>query len=202
MEETIKKIELPVEKPKKKQEKHNDDDISINDIDDQQDQESNAPKERQKRVVTMTSTWTFSVTELSLENQLRYLKQLQTNEIVDFSACKIISQQINQKIYGYKTQDIIKKKYLENHFIDKEYVLDLLVESKCCCYYCKKQSLLLYEYVREPTQWSLDRLDNKFGHNKKNVVIACLNCNLRRRTMYHERYVFTKQLNIVKKYEF
>jgi hypothetical protein len=23
-------------------------------------------------------------------------------------------------------------------------------------------------------------------------------CNLRRRTMYHERYVFTKQLNVVK----
>jgi hypothetical protein len=26
-----------------------------------------------------------------------------------------------------------------------------------------------------------------------------LTCNLRRRTMYHERYVFTKQLNVVKK---
>jgi hypothetical protein len=196
MEETIKKIELPIEKPKKQ--KQNDDDINI----DQDDHETDTPKERQKRVVTMTSTWTFSESELSLENQLRYLKQLHTNEIVDFSACKLISQQINQKIYGYKTQDIIKNKYLENHFIDREYVLDLLVESKCCCYYCKKQSLLLYEYVREPLQWSLDRLDNKFGHNKKNVVIACLNCNLRRRTMYHERYAFTKQLNIIKKYEF
>jgi hypothetical protein len=25
-----------------------------------------------------------------------------------------------------------------------------------------------------------------------------LNCNLRRRTMYHERYLFTKQLSVVK----
>ena len=26
------------------------------------------------------------------------------------------------------------------------------------------------------------------GHNKDNVVISCLNCNLRRRTMHYERY--------------
>jgi hypothetical protein len=30
------------------------------------------------------------------------------------------------------------------------------------------------------------------------VEIACLNCNLRRRTMYHERYVFTKQMGTVR----
>jgi hypothetical protein len=58
---------------------------------------------------------------------------------------------------------------------------------------------ILYEYVRESNQWTLERLDNDFGHNKGNVEIACLNCNLRRRTMYHERYLFTKELSIVKK---
>jgi len=58
---------------------------------------------------------------------------------------------------------------------------------------------ILYENVREPLQWTLERIDNDFGHNKNNVEIACLNCNLRRRTMYHERYLFTKELSIVKK---
>jgi hypothetical protein len=48
-------------------------------------------------------------------------------------------------------------------------------------------------------QWTLERIDNDLGHNKNNVEIACLNCNLRRRTMYHERYLFTKELNIIKK---
>ena len=73
------------------------------------------------------------------------------------------------------------------------------MDCKNKCYYCKENVNVLYEIVREPKQWTLERLDNSFGHNHDNVVIACLNCNVRRRTMYHERYVFTKQLNIVKK---
>ena len=48
-------------------------------------------------------------------------------------------------------------------------------------------------------QWSLERIENQYGHNKENVEIACLSCNLGRRTMYHERYLFTKQLEIIKK---
>jgi hypothetical protein len=66
------------------------------------------------------------------------------------------------------------------------------------CYYCRKKVKILYEYVREEDQWTLERIDNKRGHNNDNVEIACLSCNLRRRTMYHERYVFTKQMNIIK----
>ena len=57
---------------------------------------------------------------------------------------------------------------------------------------------VLYKNVREPLQWTLERIDNDYGHNHDNVTIACLECNLRRRTMYHERYVFTKQLVIKK----
>ena len=66
------------------------------------------------------------------------------------------------------------------------------------CYYCNNPVLVLYEYVREPKQWTVERIDNKFGHNKDNIEIACLNCNLHRRTMHHERYLFTKNLNIIK----
>ena len=57
---------------------------------------------------------------------------------------------------------------------------------------------LLYRHVRESTQWTLERIDNDHGHNRNNVEIACLGCNLRRRCMYHERFVFTKQLQIRK----
>ena len=66
------------------------------------------------------------------------------------------------------------------------------------CYYCNCKMSLLYEYVREEKQWTVDRIDNNFGHNNNNIVIACLHCNLRRRCIYHEKFVFTKQLNIVK----
>ena len=46
--------------------------------------------------------------------------------------------------------------------------------------------------------WTLERINNDFGHNYGNLEIACLSCNIKRRTMYHERFVFTKQLIIVK----
>ena len=55
---------------------------------------------------------------------------------------------------------------------------------------------LLYNESRDPLQWSIERIENEFGHNNDNVVIACLRCNLSRRTMYHERYRFTKQMKI------
>ena len=67
------------------------------------------------------------------------------------------------------------------------------------CYYCKECVKLLYSSVREPKQWTLERMDNDFGHNFDNVSIACLNCNLRRRTMYHGRFTATQEIkNVVK----
>ena len=57
---------------------------------------------------------------------------------------------------------------------------------------------LLYEIVRESKQWSVDRLDNDQGHNQHNYVLACLECNLKRRRRTAEKYLFTKQLTIVK----
>jgi 5-methylcytosine-specific restriction endonuclease McrA len=66
------------------------------------------------------------------------------------------------------------------------------------CFYCNQKVQIIYENVREPKQWSLERIDNEYGHNNTNVVIACLHCNLKRKTMYHERFLFTKQMQIIK----
>jgi hypothetical protein len=109
-----------------------------------------------------------------------------------------IRRQINYKINSYKGQDVKKGLFLESDFVNYEYVLNLLIEKQLKCFYCLEDVLLLYNYVRENKQWTLERIDNKIGHNRGNVEIACLLCNLRRRTMYHERYVFTKQLCVVK----
>jgi hypothetical protein len=111
-----------------------------------------------------------------------------------------MQQQIQKKIQGYRTQDIQKRLYDEEKFVCFTDVLKLMIGSHNACYYCKNEVYVLYEIVREPKQWTLERLDNNFGHNTDNVVIACLSCNLSRKTMYHERFAFTKQLNIVKKY--
>jgi RNase P subunit RPR2 len=111
---------------------------------------------------------------------------------------EIIKKQLNIKLQGYRAQDTIKKMFVESEFMDMENTVRLLKESDLKCYYCKECVKVLYRQVREGCQWTLERIDNDYGHVKTNVVIACLTCNLRRRTMYHERFAFTKQLVITK----
>jgi len=156
------------------------------------------PKIPKKRIITTTEKWNFKPDELLPKKQLEYITQVKNNHILDNNPCKFISQQLHQKLYGYRSQDIKKNKYEKELFITSEEVLDLMLKSNNFCFYCKKSVHVLYENVREPLQWTLERINNEFGHNKENVVIACLNCNLHRRTMHYERYLFTKELNIVK----
>jgi hypothetical protein len=64
------------------------------------------------------------------------------------------------------------------------------------CHYCACETYLLYEFVREMKQWSLDRINNDIGHNKGNLVIACLECNLKRRRTNKDAFFMTKNLTI------
>uniref|UniRef100_A0A6C0B751 HNH endonuclease n=1 Tax=viral metagenome TaxID=1070528 RepID=A0A6C0B751_9ZZZZ len=163
-----------------------------------QEKKVKTEKEKQKRVITGETKWSFNEDELTYANQLILINQIYNNKIENKPHCALIKSQINGKISGYRGQDIDKDKYNENLFIDEDYVIEQLINCSNKCYYCRGPVSILYEYVRAPQQWSLDRLDNKFGHNKGNCVIACLSCNLRRKTMHHERYVFTKQIDIKK----
>jgi len=87
-----------------------------------------------------------------------------------------------------------KKLYSSENIVDLSYVLQKIEDSHLCCFYCKEPVLLFYKNVREPKQWTLERINNDYGHNKENVEIACLSCNVRRKTIYHERYVFTQKI--------
>jgi hypothetical protein len=156
-------------------------------------------KEKQKRQITTTPQWQFNDNDLEFNNQMKLLKEIHENKITNREHCNFIIRQINNKIYGYRSQDIEKNKLCEEKLMNLQNILDLMIKCENKCFYCKENVNVLYEYVREPKQWTLERLDNKYGHNNDNVVIACLYCNLRRKTMYHERFVFTKQLNIIKK---
>ena len=114
-----------------------------------------------------------------------------------YDGIDFLKREVERKLNGYKNQDI-KKILDENKIIKYEECLEKLVISKLKCYYCKNDCLLAYENVREETQWTLDRLDNSIGHNKDNVVICCLKCNLKRRTLDDKKFKFTKQMRIVK----
>jgi hypothetical protein len=111
---------------------------------------------------------------------------------------KILLRTVRIKQQGYKTQDIEKTLFDVDRFIDTKTIFEKLRDSDLMCFYCKEPVLLFYAYCRDPKQWTLERVDNQFGHNGGNVEIACLQCNVRRRTMYHERYQMTKQCVIRK----
>jgi len=161
-------------------------------IDDSRTIEKREPK---KRMVTETNRWI----SINPHEQLLYIQEIHEKKIEHREPCNFILQQMGQKINGYKGQDIHKKLYNQEDFVNIDQVLDLMIKSNNLCFYCKTMVHVLYENVREPKQWTLERMDNSRGHNGDNVVIACLNCNLHRKTMHHERFVFTKQLNIIKK---
>lgn len=180
-------------------------------------------KEKSLRKITTTKKWKTEEKDFLFENQIQILQDIIETlstppSSTEFFASipsttpscfqniekekdihNLFKNEIQNKINSYRSQDIQKKKYQESLFVDFPFVIHLLKESNLDCFYCKKKVQIIYENVREPFQWSLERIDNEMGHNKDNVKIACLSCNLRRRTMYHERFIFTKQMCNIKK---
>jgi hypothetical protein len=108
----------------------------------------------------------------------------------------LLLSELNHKIQGYKGQDVRKEIHEPTTLINLEHVLEKLVGSQLTCCYCSKPILVLYKNVREPTQWTLDRIDNALGHTRDNTCISCLKCNLQRRVMNAEKFTFTKKLKI------
>ena len=128
-------------------------------------------------------------------SQVEYLNKLYLGE--NYDGIDFVKKEVERKLSGYKNQDI-KKKKLSDKLISYEECLEKLVISKLKCYYCRTDCLLTYENIREQSQWTLDRIDNSIGHEKENVVICCLKCNLKRRTTDDEKFKFTKQMRIIK----
>ena len=144
--------------------------------------------------------WSFNEEEYQYENQIKIIKDI-LNKNYNYSddVSKIMLQQINKKIYGYKQQDTIKKIFNESNFINIQSIINKMIERELKCYYCCKEMLVLYDISREMKQWSVDRIDNDKGHNLDNYYLACLECNLKRRRRNDEKFLFTKQLKLVKK---
>ncbi len=141
-----------------------------------------------KRVIA--SNWELSTDYFTSEKQLLLLEQATES---------LIKTEIDHKISAYKHQDVLKRLFLPNEFITFDYVKQMILKCKLCCHYCKEPTLILYENVREMNQWSLDRINNFLGHNVENVVISCLKCNLNRRNLNSDKFLFTKQMTIVRK---
>lgn len=148
-------------------------------------------KPKTKRIITTSERWPTNLDVINAGNNIISDLNAPTNVLIvaDNGSVDLLCQQVRQKISGYRGQDVEKSILDIEKLITLQDVLDLFKTSELLCYYCREPVLLLYEFVREPKQWTLERLDNSRGHNRDNVVLACLHCNLRRRCMASERYV-------------
>jgi hypothetical protein len=162
-------------------------------------------REKRKRIITETDKWNNyfvnKETDFNKDSQLQLLSSLSLSSLKDSDSDKkihFLREQIRQKIHNYYAQDMKKQLYNPENFITLEYILQKLNDCNLDCFYCREPVFLWYEIAREPKQWTVERIDNAIGHDMGNIEIACLSCNLKRRCMYHERYVFTKQMKIVK----
>ena len=158
---------------------------------------SKDPKKRE-----VSKKWSFDEDNFNYDKQIKLINDISKINLennIDDDIAKIAIQEINKKICSYKHQDIIKKKLDVESFIDFNCVIDKMIECELKCRYCKCEMSVLYDITREMKQWSVDRIDNDKGHNKDNFHLACLDCNLKRRRRTDEKFLFTKQLSIVKK---
>ena len=150
----------------------------------------------EKKARKVVNKWTNKDYLLNISNHISIINQLYLEQ--SFLGSASAKREILRKLNSYKQQDIKKDKH-SSDFITESEVLEKLVVSRLKCYYCKKNALLLYENQREPKQWTLDRLDNDIGHTNNNVVICCLKCNLERRCLNDGKFLFTKQMRLIKK---
>ena len=155
------------------------------------------PKKRE-----VSKKWNFDEEYFNYDKQIKLIidiSKMNLENNIDDEITKIAVQEINKKICSYKHQDIIKKKLDIVAFIDFNCIIDKMIECELKCRYCICEMSVLYDRSREMKQWSVDRIDNDKGHNKDNFHLACLDCNLKRRRRTDEKFLFTKQLSIVKK---
>jgi hypothetical protein len=153
-------------------------------------------KEKEKKKKVETNTWDLNEDELSFQTQLQVLKDINNSSFNKLSY--LIISHIKTKISSYKHQDVLKNILLDSDFVTFDYVINLLNACELKCHYCSCEMYLLYEFVREMKQWSLDRIDNDIGHNKNNLVVSCLECNLKRRRTNKDAFFITKNLTITK----
>ena len=144
-----------------------------------------------------TLKWTIDDEFFAHDKQMEVLRRLIADDAT-LEERKFFIKEIKAKLDGYARQDAENGIHDLSAFISLNATIELLLVSKLRCVYCRSCCDLIYRDVMAPHQWTLDRVNNDQGHNGGNVILACLACNLQRRTMDAERFKFGKQLRIVK----
>lgn len=115
------------------------------------------------------------------------------------SSCLVLNAELEKKRYNYYRQDLRKKRIIDiNEILTQDELIAKLVSSKLICFYCSCNILVFYKHANDKIQWTLDRIDNNLPHTCNNTCIACLDCNLKRRNINHDGFLFTKSFHIRK----
>ena len=145
-----------------------------------------------------TMKWTIDDAFFNYDKQMEVLRRLIADDTT-LEERNFFKKEIKVKLDGYARQDVANGIHAHDlTIISLDATIELLLISKLRCAYCRECCELIYKDVMAQRQWTLDRVDNEEGHSRDNVVLACLACNLQRRTMDAERFKFGKQLRIVK----
>ena len=152
------------------------------------------PKEKSIRL--SSEKWESIPALVNTKNHLSLLKKIFME--VSFFGDNLLKNELSQKINSYKNQDIKKQIHQPTQLITLEQLTEKLILSKLVCHYCHKKIKLLYQNVRDPEQWTLDRIDNNLPHTNDNTVICDLKCNLQRRCQNKDTFYIGKNLTITK----
>jgi hypothetical protein len=150
-----------------------------------------------KSIVIKDSTSKKKIYDLSF-NQIEILEFLYNKTYDKNEYTKEMLREIKKKHCAYKSQDKIKCKFDKEKHITLDEIISKLYKSKLKCYYCNCALLIIYNKIKQNTQWTLERFDNNKGHYSDNTCISCLKCNLQRRTDNHIYFKQGKNL-IIKK---
>lgn len=87
-----------------------------------------------------------------------------------------LKKKILGKINIARTRD---KKYSRKcKSIRPKEVIELLINQNFECFYCDKK-MLLNDHTSHKDSFTCDRIDDKQGHHRSNIVMSCLDCNKR-----------------------
>ena len=153
--------------------------------------------ERKKTIIDISNCNTIENIVDNKMSQLYLVNKLYLDS--SFNEKNVLLREIRSKISGYSQQDQEKEIFDKNTIITLEQTIEKLVSCKLKCVYCNSDMKVFYKNQREPTQWTLDRINNNIDHSDNNTVVSCLKCNLERRRRNMKDFKFTKQLSIIKK---
>ena len=101
---------------------------------------------------------------------------------------KALSLTLRKMVSSTKSFDKKQRIYDPTHHVDKEFLLRLFKSLKSMqCHYFKKHynNIIAINLHDKDSLLTIQRLNNKFGHTKSNVVFACYQCNVRKKINWY-----------------